>query len=61
MYSGAIMKYLVRKHKLPDHWYPVDLQQQAKIEEYLHWHHTNLRMGAANLIFNKVDHINNEF
>ncbi len=50
------MKYLVSKHKLPDHWYPADLQQQARIEEYLHWHHTNLRMGAANLIFNKVKH-----
>ncbi len=48
------MKYLVCKHKLPDHWYPADLQQQAKIDEYLHWHHANLRVGAAHTIFNKV-------
>ncbi len=48
------MKYLVSKYKLPDHWYPADLQQQARIEEYLHWHHTNLRVGAAHTIFNKV-------
>ena len=52
--SAAIMKYLVCKHKLPDHWYPADLQQQAKIDEYLHWHHANLRMGAAPIVFYKV-------
>ena len=48
------MKYLVSKYKLPDHWYPADLKRQVKIDEYLHWHHGNLRVGAAHTIFNKV-------
>lgn len=52
--SAAIMKYLVTKYQLPDHWYPADPQRQAKIDEYLHWHHSNLRVGAAHTIFNKV-------
>ena len=38
--SAAIMKYLVSKYNLPDHWYPgADLKRQAKVDEYLHWHH----------------------
>lgn len=48
------MTYLVHKYKLPDHWYPSDLQKRAKIDEYLHWHHTFLRRGAAVTIFQKV-------
>jgi len=53
-YSGAIMKYLSQNRKLPDHWYPGDLQKRAKIDEYLSWHHTNLRMGAAVTVFEMV-------
>ena len=52
--SVAIMKYLVSKYNLPDHWYPSDIKQRAKIDEYLHWHGGNLRMGAAWYLFNKV-------
>ena len=48
------MRYLVQKHKLPDHWYPADLQKRVKIDEYLDWHHLNLRVGAAHTIFFKV-------
>ena len=48
------MKYLIRKYELPDHWYPRDQQKRAKIEEYLNWHGTGIRMGAAGYIFNKV-------
>ena len=53
-HSSAILKYLVSKYKLPDHWYPANLQRRAKIDEYLGWHPANLRMGAAALIFFKV-------
>ena len=52
--SVAIMKYLVSKYKLPDHWYPSDMKQQAKIDEYLHWHGSNLRMGAGWYLGTKV-------
>uniref|UniRef100_A0A8C2TBQ6 glutathione transferase n=1 Tax=Coturnix japonica TaxID=93934 RepID=A0A8C2TBQ6_COTJA len=36
--SVAILMYLARKFKTPDHWYPSDLQKQARIDEYLSWH-----------------------
>ena len=37
---------------MADHWYPSDAAHRAKIDEYLAWHHTNLRIGAA-MIFRK--------
>lgn len=39
--SHAIMKYLHSTRELPDHWYPKDAKQRAKIDEYLDWHHTS--------------------
>ncbi|KAL4223068.1 Glutathione S-transferase theta-1 [Mactra antiquata] len=41
--SGAIFRYLSRKYSVPDHWYPKDLQEQSKIDEYLNWHHSSIR------------------
>ena len=51
------MRYLVQKYKLPDHWYPSEPQRRAKIDEYLDWHHQNLRVGAAHTLFLKVYNI----
>ena len=53
-HSSAILRYLVTKYKLPEHWYPTDTLQRAKVDEYLGWHSSNLRIGAAELIFSKV-------
>eukprot|EP00164_Ancoracysta_twista_P001182 GFYU01001553.1.p1 GENE.GFYU01001553.1~~GFYU01001553.1.p1 ORF type:complete len:227 (-),score=79.83 GFYU01001553.1:130-810(-) len=46
--SGAIMRYLCNKYtdKVPDHWYPRDLQGRALVDQYLDWHHTNTRKGV---------------
>ncbi|XP_052799754.1 glutathione S-transferase theta-1-like [Mya arenaria] len=45
--SGAIFRYLAGKFNVPDHWYPAqDLQKQARVDEYLNWHHTNTRMST---------------
>ena len=52
--SAAIMKYIVTKYQLPDHWYPADMCKRVKIDEYLSWHTGNLRMGAAGYMFMKV-------
>ncbi|CAH1954574.1 unnamed protein product [Acanthoscelides obtectus] len=41
--SVAIVRYLTRQFKIPDHWYPEDRKTQAKIDEYLEWHHLGLR------------------
>ena len=52
--SSAILRYLVTKYRLPDHWYPTDVAKRARVDEYLGWHSSNLRVGAAELIFSKV-------
>lgn len=47
--SIAILKYLVQKHSssVADHWYPADLQQRARVNEYLSWQHMNLRAQGS--------------
>jgi len=50
----AIMRYICNKYNLPDHWYPADLQKRSKVDEYLSWHHTNLRGGPTDIIWGKV-------
>ena len=56
--SNAIMRYLSSKYKTPDHWYPSDPQQRAKVDEALDWFHGNLRCGCffhcVSIILNKV-------
>ena len=49
--SHAILRYLSQKFKVEDHWYPNDLKQRAKVDQYLDWHHTFLRYGCAGLVF----------
>ena len=39
------MRYIVQKFKLPDHWYPGDLQARAKVDEALAWFPNYLRCG----------------
>lgn len=42
-HRSAILKYLCHKNKLPDHWYPADVQKRALVDQYLSWHTGNLR------------------
>ena len=53
-FSPAILKYIINKYKLPDHWYPSDIRRQAKVDEYLSWHAFNLRRGAGIMLAVKV-------
>lgn len=48
--SHAILTYLAEKHGWSD-LYPSDLKTRAKIDEYLHFHHSNTRQGS--LLFAK--------
>ena len=48
------MRYLVSKYNLPDHWYPSNPERRARVDEYLDWHHTNTRAGAAGYFANQV-------
>lgn len=52
--SVAILLYLSRKFKTPDHWYPQDLQARARVDEYLAWQHTALRSSCTRVLWQKV-------
>ncbi|EWS75951.1 glutathione S-transferase, amine-terminal domain protein (macronuclear) [Tetrahymena thermophila SB210] len=51
--SHAILKYLIasRAQYIPEHWYPKDIKERALVDQYLDWHHTNIR-NAGMYIFN---------
>jgi len=51
--SHTIMRYLAATRKVADQWYPSDPKARARVDQYLDWHHTNLRPGAAGLVFSK--------
>ncbi|XP_064024204.1 glutathione S-transferase theta-1-like [Pogoniulus pusillus] len=52
--SIAILLYLSRKFKTPDHWYPAELQKRARVDEYLSWQHTTIRMKAGTMMVLKM-------
>ncbi|NWQ79965.1 GSTT1 transferase, partial [Columbina picui] len=52
--SIAILLYLARKFKTPDHWYPSDLQRRARVDEYLSWQHKNIREKGSKVFLMKV-------
>uniref|UniRef100_A0A8I6ADD6 glutathione transferase n=1 Tax=Rattus norvegicus TaxID=10116 RepID=A0A8I6ADD6_RAT len=52
--SVAILLYLAHKYKVPDHWYPQDLQARARVDEYLAWQHTTLRRSCLRTLWHKV-------
>ncbi|NP_001090341.1 uncharacterized protein LOC779251 [Xenopus laevis] len=52
-WQKAILLYLARKYKTPDHWYPSDLQKRARVDEYLAWQHTNTRPNSAKVFWTK--------
>uniref|UniRef100_A0A7R9V2W7 Glutathione transferase n=1 Tax=Chlamydomonas euryale TaxID=1486919 RepID=A0A7R9V2W7_9CHLO len=54
--SAAILVYLAQKYGAPHHWYPPrkDSQACAMADAALHWYHSNIRAGAARLVFNTV-------
>ncbi|XP_051887937.1 glutathione S-transferase theta-1-like [Pristis pectinata] len=51
--SVAILKYLAGKYRTPEHWYPTELQQRARVDEYLAWQHFSLRPQAAKVFMIK--------
>jgi len=49
----AILTYLCDKHKKHD-WYPTELKERARVNEYTHWQHLNLRANGSMLFRTKV-------
>ena len=52
--SHAIMRYICGSRNLPSNWYPSDPKKRALVDQYLDWHHTNLRQGVAGQVFKTV-------
>merc|ERR1719424_2305206 len=50
---GAILTYLANKHGWDD-LYPTTLSDRARVDEYLHWHHSNVRPITKALFAPKV-------
>lgn len=49
--SAAIITYTADYFHLDNQWYPTNIQERAKINAYMHWHHANTRRHAAGLVF----------
>ncbi|KAG7487244.1 glutathione S-transferase theta-3-like [Solea senegalensis] len=49
--SVAILHYLAEKFNTPDFWFPVDLHQRARVNEYLSWQHMALRMHGSKIFW----------
>ncbi|KAL2091812.1 hypothetical protein ACEWY4_011610 [Coilia grayii] len=49
--SIAILMYLAEKFATPDHWYPVALQQRARVNEYLSWQHKAIRENGSKIFW----------
>jgi len=45
--SVAILRYLVRSFPVADHWYPKESKAQARVDEYMAWQHTALRVPTS--------------
>ncbi|RLN57224.1 hypothetical protein BBJ29_006342 [Phytophthora kernoviae] len=45
----AIITYLADKYEWTD-LYPKDVRARAKVNEFLHWHHTNTRLFTLNIV-----------
>lgn len=52
--SIAILLYLAEKFKTPDFWYPADLQQRARVNEYLSWQHNAIRWHGSRMFWLRV-------
>jgi glutathione S-transferase len=50
--SAAILQYLSEKHKLQV--YPSDLRLRAKTVFWMHWHHTNSRIGTKSILISRT-------
>ena len=47
--SPAILQYLCESNGLTD-WYPTNVKERAKINFWMHWHHSHTRNGTMQLL-----------
>jgi len=51
--SNAILRYLCTKHSRDD-WYPTDLDQRVRTEQWLDWNQCRLGPSVSDIVLNKV-------
>lgn len=51
--SVAIFRYLTKQSEIADPWYPLDVHQRARVDEYLSWTHNNIRVAVGQFIYAK--------
>eukprot|EP00347_Sterkiella_histriomuscorum_P004098 403361759 len=49
--SHTILRYLAMTRNCGDHWYPKDVMKHTQINEYLEWHHNNIRQSMSYTIY----------
>jgi len=52
--SVAIFKYLSKTFSVADHWYPKDVKQQARVDEFMAWQHLGLRSPLTRALLAKL-------
>ncbi|XP_050503681.1 glutathione S-transferase theta-1-like isoform X1 [Diabrotica virgifera virgifera] len=45
--SVGIVRYISRQYPVADNLYPKDSKKQALVDEYLEWHHLNVRVNCS--------------
>lgn len=45
--SVAILRYLCAQFSHEDHWYPSNVWKRARVDEYMSWQHTTLRIQGS--------------
>ncbi|KAI6652702.1 Glutathione S-transferase theta-2B-like [Oopsacas minuta] len=45
--SGAILRYICNTRPVADNWYPKDPKIRAKVDQYLDWHHSAIRISTV--------------
>lgn len=60
--SIAIVRYITDKYRdqIADHWYPSNLQQRAKVDEYLEYQHLGTRLHYSNLFMYEFRNMQSE-
>ena len=51
--SHSILTYIASLFPGPDHWFPKDAKLRSRVNNYLHWHHSNIRFGCGMYLANK--------